>query len=112
MVEEILRDLSSADTMAEVSNPWDIILLRYFNPIGAHISGLIGEDPNGIPNNLIPYVSQVAVGKLEQLSVLVVITRLLMARECAIIFMLLTWSKDICVHWRHWVLEVVVELIT
>ncbi|BCG65891.1 MAG: UDP-glucose 4-epimerase [Methyloprofundus sp.] len=69
MVEEILRDLSSADTMAEVSNPWDIILLRYFNPIGAHISGLIGEDPNGIPNNLIPYVSQVAVGKLEQLSV-------------------------------------------
>jgi UDP-glucose 4-epimerase len=50
-------------------NPWKIALLRYFNPIGAHQSGLIGEDPNGIPNNLMPYVSQVAIGKLAQLSV-------------------------------------------
>jgi UDP-glucose 4-epimerase len=69
MVEEVLMDLSTADALSETKNPWKIALLRYFNPIGAHDSGLIGEDPNGIPNNLIPYVSQVAVGKLEQLSV-------------------------------------------
>jgi len=69
MIEEILRDLSAADALSNASTPWKIALLRYFNPIGAHASGLIGEDPNGIPNNLIPYVSQVAVGKLEQLSV-------------------------------------------
>lgn len=69
MIEDILKDLSAADTLSKVDNPWKIVLLRYFNPIGAHHSGLIGEDPNGIPNNLIPYVSQVAVGKLAQLSV-------------------------------------------
>ncbi|AYC31464.1 UDP-glucose 4-epimerase GalE [Pseudomonas cavernae] len=63
MVEELLKDLAH-------SNPrWSIALLRYFNPVGAHQSGLIGEDPNGIPNNLLPYVSQVAIGKLAQLSV-------------------------------------------
>lgn len=69
MVEDILKDLAQADVLSNTSTPWDIVVLRYFNPIGAHISGLIGEDPNGIPNNLIPYVAQVAVGKLEQLSV-------------------------------------------
>jgi len=69
MVEEILKDLSTSDKTADTTTPWKIALLRYFNPIGAHESGLIGEDPNGIPNNLVPYVSQVAVGKLEQLSV-------------------------------------------
>ncbi|NOT10735.1 MAG: UDP-glucose 4-epimerase GalE [Methylococcaceae bacterium] len=69
MIEDILRDLSAADTISKVQNPWKIALLRYFNPIGAHESGLIGEDPNGIPNNLMPYVSQVAIGKLAQLSV-------------------------------------------
>lgn len=63
MIENILRDLYVAD------NEWSIALLRYFNPIGAHESGLIGEDPNGIPNNLMPYVAQVAAGKLEILSV-------------------------------------------
>lgn len=63
MIEEILRDLGKSDAR------WNCILLRYFNPVGAHTSGLIGEDPNGIPNNLLPYVSQVAVGKLECLSV-------------------------------------------
>jgi UDP-glucose 4-epimerase len=63
MVEHILRDLCAADPQ------WRIALLRYFNPVGAHESGLIGEDPNGIPNNLMPFVSQVAVGKLERLSV-------------------------------------------
>jgi len=63
MVEDILRDLGVSD------GRWNCILLRYFNPVGAHASGLIGEDPNGIPNNLMPYITQVAVGKLEQLSV-------------------------------------------
>ena len=63
MIEDILRDLYVAD------KTWNIAILRYFNPVGAHISGTIGEDPNGIPNNLVPYISQVAVGKLEQLSV-------------------------------------------
>jgi UDP-glucose 4-epimerase len=63
MIEDILRDLFIAD------KTWNISILRYFNPIGAHISGLIGEDPNGIPNNLIPYITQVAVGKLKQLSI-------------------------------------------
>ncbi|MDY0205964.1 MAG: UDP-glucose 4-epimerase GalE [Pseudomonas sp.] len=63
MVEEVLRDLAFSESR------WSIALLRYFNPVGAHVSGLIGEDPNGIPNNLLPYISQVAVGKLPQLSV-------------------------------------------
>lgn len=63
MIEDILRDLYKAD------NTWRIALLRYFNPIGAHNSGLIGEDPNGIPNNLLPYVAQVAVGRLAKLRV-------------------------------------------
>ncbi|MDD5580731.1 MAG: UDP-glucose 4-epimerase GalE [Methylobacter sp.] len=69
MIEDILRDLSTADNIIQTKSPWKIALLRYFNPIGAHESGLIGEDPNGIPNNLMPYVSQVAIGKLAQLSV-------------------------------------------
>ncbi len=63
MIEEFLQDVFVAD------NSWHIALLRYFNPMGAHKSGLIGEDPNDTPNNLIPYISQVAVGKLERLSV-------------------------------------------
>lgn len=69
MIEDILRDLAEADKLNQSENPWKIALLRYFNPIGAHESGLIGEDPNGIPNNLMPYVTQVAIGKLQQLSV-------------------------------------------
>lgn len=63
MIEQILIDICNAD------KDFGAMLLRYFNPIGAHESGLIGEDPNGIPNNLLPYVAQVAVGKLEQLSI-------------------------------------------
>lgn len=63
MVEEVLRDLAISESR------WSIALLRYFNPVGAHNSGMIGEDPNGIPNNLLPYISQVAVGKLQKLSV-------------------------------------------
>ena len=63
MIEQILTDLHTADP------EWSVVLLRYFNPIGAHASGMIGEDPKGIPNNLLPYVSQVAVGRLEKLGV-------------------------------------------
>jgi len=63
MIEEILRDLYKSDTK------WDIAILRYFNPVGAHESGKIGEDPNGIPNNLMPFIAQVAVGKREALAV-------------------------------------------
>lgn len=62
-IEEMLRDLYQAD------NAWSIALLRYFNPVGAHASGMIGEDPRGTPNNLMPYIAQVAVGKRERLSV-------------------------------------------
>ena len=63
MLEEILGDIYKAD------NEWNVVLLRYFNPIGAHESGDLGEDPKGIPNNLLPYVMQVAVGKLEKVNV-------------------------------------------
>ena len=63
MIEEILRDLGHSDA------DWRIAILRYFNPVGAHASGLIGENPNGIPNNLMPFVSQVAVGRRTELSV-------------------------------------------
>ncbi|WP_307738861.1 UDP-glucose 4-epimerase GalE [uncultured Parolsenella sp.] len=63
MIEQILTDIHAADP------EWDVVLLRYFNPIGAHPSGLIGEDPKGIPNNLVPYVAQVAVGKLPAVQV-------------------------------------------
>jgi len=62
-VEQILQDLHTADAS------WNVGLLRYFNPVGAHVSGRIGEDPNDIPNNLMPYVAQVAVGRLKELSV-------------------------------------------
>ena len=63
MIEQILRDQKASDPA------WRVILLRYFNPVGAHESGLMGEDPAGIPNNLMPYISQVAVGKLDRLLV-------------------------------------------
>jgi UDP-glucose 4-epimerase len=63
MVEEMLRDLAGADPR------WRVALLRYFNPVGAHESGLMGEDPHGVPNNLVPYIAQVAVGRLQRLSV-------------------------------------------
>jgi UDP-glucose 4-epimerase len=62
-IEEILKDLAASD------KAWRIIALRYFNPVGAHESGLIGEDPNGIPNNLMPYISQVASGSLDKLKI-------------------------------------------
>lgn len=62
-IEDMLRDMAAADAR------WHIVLLRYFNPVGAHESGLMGEDPSGIPNNLMPYITQVAVGRLKELSV-------------------------------------------
>ena len=63
MIEQILEDIYKAD------NTWKISLLRYFNPVGAHESGLLGENPNGIPNNLMPYIQKVAIGELKELSV-------------------------------------------
>ncbi|MCR4694980.1 MAG: UDP-glucose 4-epimerase GalE [Pseudobutyrivibrio sp.] len=63
MLEQILSDIQKAD------NEWNVVLLRYFNPIGAHPSGTMGENPNGIPNNLMPYITQVAVGKLPELGI-------------------------------------------
>ncbi|MFB0705824.1 UDP-glucose 4-epimerase GalE, partial [Pseudomonas protegens] len=63
MVEKVLQDMATADPR------WSVALLRYFNPVGAHHSGLLGEDPNGPPENLLPYISRVAVGKLERLSI-------------------------------------------
>lgn len=63
MLEQVLTDIQKADPQ------WNVVLLRYFNPIGAHKSGTIGENPNGVPNNLMPYITQVAVGKLKSLSV-------------------------------------------
>lgn len=63
MLEQILTDIQKADPQ------WTVILLRYFNPVGAHESGMIGEDPAGIPNNLTPYITQVAVGKLKEVGV-------------------------------------------
>ncbi|HEY8351104.1 MAG TPA: UDP-glucose 4-epimerase GalE [Sphingomonadales bacterium] len=63
MIEEMLRDLAASDPT------WRVVLLRYFNPVGAHESGMIGEDPNGIPNNLVPYIAQVAIGRLPRLRV-------------------------------------------
>ena len=68
IIEEILRDVAAAPEEHRKA-PWNITLLRYFNPVGAHESGQIGEDPAGIPNNLLPYVAQVAIGKLKELSV-------------------------------------------
>ena len=63
MLEQVLTDIQKADL------EWNVMLLRYFNPIGAHKSGTIGENPNGIPNNLMTYITQVAVGKLKELGV-------------------------------------------
>ncbi|WP_353427825.1 UDP-glucose 4-epimerase GalE [Polynucleobacter sp. MWH-UH19D] len=62
-IEEILKDLKASDS------EWNVLCLRYFNPVGAHVSGLIGEDPNGVPNNLLPFIAQVAAGKLAKLKI-------------------------------------------
>lgn len=69
MLEEILRDFYKSKTLGDAITDWSVTVLRYFNPVGSHPSGEIGEDPNGIPNNLMPYVAQVAVGRREYLTV-------------------------------------------
>lgn len=70
MIEEILRDFYNSKTLdASSSTDWSVTILRYFNPVGAHPSGRIGEDPNGIPNNLMPFVAQVAIGRRDSLTV-------------------------------------------
>jgi UDP-glucose 4-epimerase len=71
-VEQVLMDVQKSDP------EWNVVLLRYFNPIGAHESGLIGENPNGIPNNLMPYITQTAIGMCKELGIFVMITILLM----------------------------------
>jgi len=63
IIEDILRDIYNSD------NSWGIVILRYFNPVGFHKSGLIGEDPKGVPNNLMPYITRVAMGKMERLNI-------------------------------------------
>ena len=69
MLEEILTDMHAADIKNGDKNPWNIVLLRYFNPVGAHKSGMIGEDPKGLPNNLMPFITQVATGRREFLTI-------------------------------------------
>eukprot|EP01035_Chromulina_nebulosa_P017901 gene17901-23519_t len=69
MIEEILQDFKKSKDINKDNDKWSIVILRYFNPVGAHPSGRIGEDPNGIPNNLMPFVSQVAVGRRPKLSI-------------------------------------------
>lgn len=69
MIEEILRDFYNSKVLGDETTDWSVTILRYFNPVGSHPTGLIGEDPNGIPNNLMPYVAQVAVGRREFLTV-------------------------------------------
>lgn len=69
MLEEILTDMHTADIKNGDKNPWNIVLLRYFNPVGAHKSGMIGEDPKGLPNNLMPFITQVATGRREFLTI-------------------------------------------
>lgn len=85
MVEELLADLAQSDPR------WRIAVLRYFNPIGAHPHGLIGEDPSGVPSNLLPYISQVAVGKLKELAVLATTTPPPTAPGCVTTSMWWTW---------------------
>lgn len=80
-IEQILKDLYKSD------NDWDIAILRYFNPVGSHETGLIGEEPKGVPNNLMPYIVRVAAGELAQLSVLVMIMIHLMEQGLEITFM-------------------------
>jgi UDP-glucose 4-epimerase len=69
IIEEMLRDLPESDKLKKSDNPWSVALLRYFNPVGAHESGSIGEDPSDIPNNLMPFITQTAVGRRAELSI-------------------------------------------
>jgi UDP-glucose 4-epimerase len=85
MIEQFLQDAFASD------NRWNVSLLRYFNPVSAHPSGLMGEDPRGIPNNLMPFITQVAVGERAQLSVLGGITQHMMVPVCVITSMWWLW---------------------
>ena len=105
MVERVLADICAAD------DRWAVAALRYFNPIGAHESGLIGEDPLGIPNNLMPFISRVAVGKLEQLAILVTIMKRLMAPAFATICMWWIWPMATVVPCRYWISRAYTRLI-
>ncbi len=87
LIEQILQDLFASDP------EWHIALLRYFNPVGAHPSGLIGEDPQGVPNNLVPYIAQVAIGTLDRVRVLVMIMTLRTAPGSGTTFMCVIWPK-------------------
>lgn len=69
IIEEMLRDLPESDALNKATTPWSVALLRYFNPVGAHESGKIGEDPSDIPNNLMPFITQTAVGRRAELSI-------------------------------------------
>lgn len=69
MIEEILKDFYNSKVLGDTTNDWSVVILRYFNPVGSHPSGKIGEDPQGIPNNLMPYVAQVAIGRRDFLTV-------------------------------------------
>ena len=69
IIEEMLRDLPESDKLKNSTNPWSVALLRYFNPVGAHESGTIGEDPSDTPNNLMPFITQTAVGRRKELSI-------------------------------------------
>jgi UDP-glucose 4-epimerase len=69
IIEEMLRDLPESDALNKAATPWSVALLRYFNPVGAHESGKIGEDPSDIPNNLMPFITQTAVGRRKELSI-------------------------------------------
>lgn len=92
VVEQLLEKTARANPQ------WSIALLRYFNPVGAHKSGQIGEDPQGIPNNLMPFVTQVAVGRRKSCQSLVMIIRLKMGHVSGISFMLSIWPK--LMFWR------------
>lgn len=95
MIEDILRDLHVAD------GEWNISLLRYFNPVGAHESGEIGEDPNGIPNNLMPYISQVQSGGWSRFLFSEMITPPRMEPASATISMWLIWPRAISAPWKN-----------
>ena len=92
MIEQILTDVHTADPT------WNVVLLRYFNPIGAHQSGLIGEDPTGIPNNLVPYVAQTAIGKREAVHVFGNDYNTPDAPACATTFTSATWEPATLQH--------------
>lgn len=94
MAEEILADLAHSDSK------WSMAVLRYFNPIGAHPSGLIGEDPADIPNNLLPYIAQVAVGRRDKLQILAATTTHRTALECATICMSWILPADMSRPWK------------